>query len=182
MTASAIDTPRLVLTPISPDDAHEAYPAFADRALYRWMVGDPPADEAALREDFARLAAGCPRPGELWLNWLARRRDDGALVGWHQATVAGAHADIAWVTFAAHRRRGYAREGAHAVIAWLSGLGVREIAAQSDVRNDASCATASSLGFAPDAATIPESLRGEATVDRVWRLRLGARGEPKASG
>ena len=51
MTASAIDTPRLVLTPVSPDDAHEAYPAFADRGLYRWMVGDPPADEAALPSD-----------------------------------------------------------------------------------------------------------------------------------
>ena len=104
MTASAIDTPRLVLTPVSPDDAHEAYPAFADRGLYRWMVGEPPPDEAALRTTFERLAAGCPRPDELWLNWLARRRDDEALVGWHQATVTGTRADVAWVTFAAHRR------------------------------------------------------------------------------
>ena len=176
MTASALDTPRLVLAPISPADAHEAYPAFADRGLYRWMVGAPPADEAGLSEEFARLAAGCPRPGELWLNWLARRRDDGALVGWHQATVTGALAEIAWVTFAAHRRRGYAREGAAAVIAWLSGLGVREIAAQSDVRNAASGATAASLGFTPDAGTIAEMLHGEPTVDRIWRLRSDASG------
>ena len=61
-------------------------------------------------------------------------------------------------------------------------IGVREIAAQADVRNDASCATAASLGFVPDSATIPESLHGEATVDRVWRLRVDARGEPQAPG
>ncbi len=121
---------------------------------------------------FERLAAGCPRPDERWLNWLARRRDGEALVGWHQATVTGTRADVAWVTFATHRRCGYAREGAAAVIAWLAGFGVREIVAQSDVRNDASCATASSLGFVPDAGTIPETLHGEATVDRVWRLRV----------
>ncbi len=182
MTGSALDTPRLVLAPLSPGDAREAYPAFADRGLYRWMVGEPPADETALRNTFERLAAGCPRPDERWLNWLARRRDGEALVGWHQATVMGTRADVAWVTFAAHRRCGYAREGAAAVIAWLAGFGVREIVAQSDVRNEASCATASSLGFVPDAGTIPETLHGEATVDRVWRLRVGASMEPKASG
>ena len=182
MNVSALETPRLLLAPLSPDDADVAYPAFADRGLWALMTGEPPASVEALRGEFTRLAAGCPRPGERWLNWLARRRDDGALVGWHQATVTGAHADIAWVTFDAHRRRGYAREGAAAVIAWLSRTGVREVVAQSDVRNGASFATAASLGFEPDAGTISETLHGEATIDRVWRLRVGAWVEPGASG
>ena len=173
---STLDTARLVLAPLSAGDADEAYAAFVDRGLYELMVGEPPADPDALRARFAQLAAGCPRPGERWLNWLARTRDGGALVGWHQATVVGARADIAWVTFAAHRRHGYACEGAAAVIAWLRALGVREVVAQADARNAASGATAASLGFVADAGTSPETLRGEPTVDRIWRLRLEASG------
>lgn len=169
---SVLRTPRLALSPISPGDADAAFPEFADPGLYRWMTGAPPASAEALREEFARLAAGSPREGELWLNWLARRFDDGVLVGWHQATVIGTHADVAWVTFGGHRRRGYAREGAAAMIAWLAGRGVRDLVAQADLRNEASAATAASLGFVADARTVAESLRGEATVDRVWRLRV----------
>lgn len=175
MTA-VLETARLVLAPLAAGDADEAFAAFADRGLYELMLGEPPADVASLRERFARLAAGCPRPEERWLNWLARTRDASALVGWHQATVVGARADVAWVTFGAYRRCGYAREGAAAVIAWLAGLGVREVVAQADVRNAASGATAASLGFVPDAGTIPETLRGEPTDDRIWRLRLEASG------
>ena len=167
-------TARLALAPLSGDDADEAYPAFADRDLYRLMVGSAPADAGALRERFTRLAAGSPDPGERWLNWLARRRDDSTLVGWHQATVAGETGDIAWVTFAGHRRAGYAREGAAAVLAWLRGIGVREVIAQADLRNAGSNATAAALGFVPDPGTIDESLRGEPTVDRRWRILLDA--------
>ena len=61
-------------------------------------------------------------------------------------------------------------------LARLAGLGVHEVVAQADVRNAASGATAAALGFTPDAETIPETLRGEPTVDRIWRLRLEASG------
>ena len=165
-------TARLRLEPLGPAHADEAYPAFADEGLYALMVGEAPPDVATLRARFERLAAGCPRPGERWLNWLARRVGDGALVGWHQATVVGAKADIAWVTFAGHRRVGYAREGAAAVLRWLGEEGVSEVVAQADVRNAGSNATAKALGFVPDADTLAETLHGVATVDRVWRRSL----------
>jgi RimJ/RimL family protein N-acetyltransferase len=167
-----LESARLVLTPLRPADAERGFASFADPAIYRYMVGVPPADVDALREEFARLAKGCPRPDEIWANWLAWRRDDRALVGWHQATVTPPTASIAWVTFPAHRRAGYAREGAAAMIAWLATRGVTDVTAQSDERNVASWSTAASLGFAADAGTIAEELRGEATVDRIWRLRL----------
>ena len=51
--------------------------------------------------------------------------------------------------------------------------GVREVEAQSDERNVASRMTAGALGFVADAEPIAETLRGEATVDRVYRLKLG---------
>ena len=164
-------TARLVLEPVSPDHAGGAWAPFADEALYQYMVGAPPADEAALRAHFARLAAGSGRPDELWLNWLAFTHDDRRLVGWHQATLTAPSASIAWVTFPAHRRHGYAREGAAAVVAWLGARGAREIVAQCDERNMASRRTALALGFAEDPDPIAEELRGEATVDRVYRLR-----------
>ncbi len=171
-------TARLALEPLSAAHAEDAFAHFADAALYRYMTGEPPASVDALRRELARLAAGSGREGERWLNWLARRRDDGALVGWHQATLTGATASIAWVTFPSHRRSGYAREAAAAVVAWLAAQGAREIEAQSDERNLASRRTAEALGFVPDPAPIAETLRGEATLDRVYRLRVGAGNAP----
>ena len=171
--APPLATARLHLEPLAPDAADEAFAAFADPTLYRYMVGEPPADAAALRDEFTRLCAGSRDPEQRWCNWLARTREGAALVGWQQATIVGSTAWIAWVTFPRHRRAGFAREGAAAVVAWLLGLGVTEIVAQSDERNAASCATAASLGFVPDAAPIAETLRGEPTVDRVYRLRPG---------
>ena len=114
-----LSTARLVLEPLAADHACIAYRSFADKALYRYMVGSPPADERALHDHFARLAAGSGRPNERWLNWLAFGRDDRSLVGWHQATLTVPTASIAWVTFPGHRRHGYAHEGAAAVVDWL---------------------------------------------------------------
>ena len=171
-TPPVLTTARLRLEPLSPDAAADAFEAFADPRLYRYMAGEPPASALALRDEFARLCAGSRDPEQRWANWLAHARDGAALLGWQQATIVGTTAWIAWVTFVGHRRSGYAREGAAAVVAWLRTLGVEEIVAQSDERNAASCATAASLGFVPDAEPIAETLRGEATVDRVYRLRF----------
>ena len=167
-----LPTARLTLEPLAAGHAAVAYPAFADETLYRYMLGSPPADERALHDHFARLAAGSGRPDELWLNWLAFRRDDRSLVGWHQATLTAPSASIAWVTFPAHRKHGYAHEGAAVVVEWLLRQGAREIVAQSDERNTASRRTALALGFVEDPDPVAEELRGEATVDRVYRLRM----------
>jgi RimJ/RimL family protein N-acetyltransferase len=164
---------RLVLEVLSPAHSDSAFAGFADPDLYRFMSGEPPASADALRAEFARLAAGSGRDDELWLNWLAFRREDRALAGWHQATLTVPTATIAWVTFPAFRRSGYAREGAAAVIAWLATQGVGEIVAQSDERNAGSRRTAEALGFLPDPAPIAETLRGESTFDRVYRLWKG---------
>jgi len=164
---------RLALEPLDPAHADECFDAFADASLWVLMDGSRPASLAELRATYARLAAGCPRPAERWLNWIARDRASGAPVGWHQATIVGEHADIAWVTFSAQQRHGYAREGAMAVLDWLASIGVREVVAQSDLRNAGSRATALALGFEPDPGTIDADLHGEATVDQVWRKRLG---------
>lgn len=165
-------TRRLALEPLVAAHAAECYADFADPALYALMEGKPPASVEALAAEFARLAHGSGRAGEAWHNWIARASGSGRPVGWHQATVTGARADIAWVTFPAARRRGYAREGAAALLAWFASIGVAEVIAQADLRNAGSEATARALGFAPDPAPIASDLRGEATVDRVWRLRL----------
>ena len=170
MSVPRLATARLALEPLAAAHAHEAFAPFADVELYRFMPGVPPDDLDGLRDEFARLARGSGRAHEVWANWMARRRDDGTLVGWHQATLTAPSASIAWVTFGEHRRQGYAREGAAAVLAWLRKRGAREIVAQSDERNLASCRTALALGFVPDADAIPETLHGEATVDRVYRL------------
>ena len=132
--------PASCLEPLVPAHADAAYAAFADPALYRYMVGAPPRAPVALRDEFARSRAEAVDPDERWLNWLAFRRDDRALVGLAPGHARRRAASIAWVTFPAPSPRGVRarRRGGGRRVA-RDAQGVREIDAQSDERNVASC-------------------------------------------
>jgi len=97
---------------------------------------------------FTQLAAGrSPDGSETWLNW-AVRCNDGAYVGWVQATVVGETAIIGYDIFAEHWRKGYAREACTAMLASLqSDYRVKSARAIVDVENTASIGLLESLGF-----------------------------------
>lgn len=161
----AIDTERLVLTPLRPRDADEMSTVLADEALYVFTGGHPPTRDE-LRDRYERLAAGSPYPEQVWLNWIVRRRSDGAAVGTVQATVthrrpADDRAEVAWVVGVAFQGHGYAAEAARALVGWLRERGANPVSANIHPDHQASAAVATRAGL----IVTGDMLDGE----RVWR-------------
>ena len=144
----AIETTRLLLLPLHPDDATEMEAVVADPALYAFIGGSPPAAEA-LEARYRGWLLGAPRPEEAWHNWVMRLRDGGAAIGHLQATVldSGRTADIAWVVGTPWQRRGYATEAALALVEWLEATGVGVITAHVHPDNVASALVAGRAGL-----------------------------------
>lgn len=156
---------RLFLEPLCADHAVELAPLLNDQTLHAFIGGEP-ATVSELESRYERQSVGHSADGsEGWLNWVVRRRDDGAAAGTVQATLheeAGRLvADVAWVVVPAQQRRGFAREAAISMTGWLRDHGVRELIAHVHPDHAASQGVARALGLAPTDAR----LDGEV----VWR-------------
>ena len=112
---TTLTTARLVLTPLRQADADVMVDVLADRRLHEF-IGGQPASHAELHERYGRLDAGSPRPDEIWLNWVVRRRAGHTPVGTVQATVnrepGGWTAHVAWVIGLPWQGQGFASEAA----------------------------------------------------------------------
>lgn len=146
-------TPRLTLEPQVAGHADEMFGVLADPAIYE-IENEPPASAAWLRERYTRLESRRSRDGrEAWLNWVLRRADDGALIGYVQATVDGPRALVAYVLHSAHWGRGLAGEAVAAMIDHLAAAyGVSRLQAVLKRRNVRSLRLLGRLGFAPVAS------------------------------
>lgn len=111
-----LETPRLTLEPQTTAHAEAMFAVLADPAIYA-HENEPPVSVDSLRARFARLEARqSPDGRQQWLNWVLRRIDDGALIGFVQATVlADGAAYIAYVIGSAHWGRGLASEAVTAM-------------------------------------------------------------------
>jgi RimJ/RimL family protein N-acetyltransferase len=159
-----IVTQRLELRPLRPEDADDMMAVLADETLYAVTGGRPP-DLAALRERYTRQAVGHSQDGtETWHNWILRRRDDGAAIGFVQATVVDGTAELAWLVGVAWQGRGYATEAVRAVVDQLTTGGVGTITAHIAPGHRASEIVAERVGL----AVTNQIDDGE----RVWALDL----------
>jgi RimJ/RimL family protein N-acetyltransferase len=161
--AQRLVTERLELEPLRLDHAEEMAPLLGDARLHAFIGGEPPS-RAELRRRYERQVVGrSPDGRERWLNWIVRRRDGGAPAGTVQATVReddrGLTADVAWVIGAAHQGRGYAREAARAMAAWLRQAGVEVVIAHVHPEHHASMAVARALGLAPTGDIVDGEVR-----------------------
>jgi len=167
LAEAPIGTERLVLAPLRVADAEEMVAVLGDPALHEFIGGRPDTLEE-LRRRYAAMVAGPGRPGELWRNWVVRRRADSAAVGTAQATLIrhaeGWRAEIAWVVGVPWQGRGYATEAARALVAWLEAAGVGEIVAHVHPDHLASARVAAGAGLMATA--------DEVDGERVWRSRL----------
>nr|WSW67623.1 GNAT family N-acetyltransferase [Streptomyces sp. NBC_00995] len=140
-------TARLDALPLRVSYADEMAAVLAAPVLHTF-TGGAPATAEELRARYERQTAGSPDPDELWWNWVLRIRDEGRLVGYVQATVRGARAEVAWVTGAGWQGRGYAKEAARGLVAHLSGGGaVRTVVAHIHPGHAASAAVAAASGL-----------------------------------
>ncbi|MCG6872667.1 MAG: GNAT family N-acetyltransferase [Gammaproteobacteria bacterium] len=144
-----IDTDRLRLRPMEPDDAVAMFAVLRDPLLYAHTGGVPPESAETLHETYAaRQARRSPDGTALWLNWIARERTwPGDPVGYVQATVTADHAELAWVVGSPWQNRGYASEAASAIICWLRTLGCTTLRAKIHPRHAASQRVAARAGM-----------------------------------
>jgi RimJ/RimL family protein N-acetyltransferase len=160
-------TARLRLETLRVDDAGAMVAVLADPELYRFTGGEPPPLAALRRRYEAQVAGRSPDGREAWHNWIVRLADDGASIGFVQATVvddddgAGACADVAWLIGVPWQGLGYAAEAAGALVAWLLARGVTPVTAHVHPDHAASARVAERAGLS--ATTQIED--GE----RVWR-------------
>jgi RimJ/RimL family protein N-acetyltransferase len=157
-----ITTERLTLDPLRVEDADEMVTVLDDERLHEF-TGGRPATLAELRTHYARLLAGSPKPDEVWLNWIVRRRSDLQPVGTVQATLrdGGKTALVAWVIGVEWQKQGFASEAARALVDWLQEQGVHQIVARIHTAHVASGGVAASAGLEPT----EEEVGGE----QVWR-------------
>ena len=162
---STIVTDRLLLTSLIVDDAEEMAEVLADPALHEFTGGEP-ATLDDLRDRYRSWVAGSGRDSERWLNWIVRRRGDGAAIGTVQATVMNPDdepvAFVAWTIGVGWQRQGYATEATIALVEWLVDHGVDSIVAHIHPQHTASASVASRAGLRPTS----ELADGEV----VWRL------------
>jgi RimJ/RimL family protein N-acetyltransferase len=156
--APRLETLRLTLEPLRVEHAEEMVPVLADERLYAFTGGTPPTLEE-LRERYVRQASGRSPDGvERWLNWIVRRREDGAAIGFVQAAISEdpspVTAVLAWVLGARFQGLGYAREAALALAEWALSIGVPRLVAYIHPGHTASMAVARALGLAPTEARV----------------------------
>jgi RimJ/RimL family protein N-acetyltransferase len=165
---STITTDRLSLEPLRAEDAAEMAVVLDDERLHEF-TGGRPASADELRAHYERLVAGPARAGEVWLNWIVRRRADAQPVGTVQATLTERdgrrRASVAWVIGTEWQRQGFASEAARALVEWLRDEGAHEIVAHIHPDHRASAGVAAHAGLEPT----DEQIDGE----QVWRLPAG---------
>jgi RimJ/RimL family protein N-acetyltransferase len=142
--ARRFDTARLAMLPLQAEYAAEMAEVLADPNLYTFTGGEPPTVEA-LENRYRRQLAGPGRTDEHWLNWVIQYDDQ--LIGYVQSTVSGRTAEIAWVIGTDWQGRGYAKEAALGLVAWLNEQGVERIIAHVHPDHAASAAVTAAAGL-----------------------------------
>jgi len=159
-------TQTIVLEPLRAAHAIALYPLLADPDLWRFTDREPPASCEALAARYARLESRrSPDGRQAWLNWAVADAA-GGFVGFVQATVENACAEIAYVIGARFQGRGYATRAVRAMLVELKRHhAVSRFTASVDERNTASVRLLARLNFVLIDATATSSLRFERAAD-----------------
>lgn len=149
MPERVLETPRLLLEPLTAAHARAFYEPLMDERIYRFIPGGAPASLQALADRYKLLASRrSPDGSQAWLNWAVRLRANHEYVGRVEATVHNGKADIAYVFFPSSWGQGYARESCRRMVEHLfEDWRVVLVAAEIDERNLASVRLAEAIGL-----------------------------------
>jgi RimJ/RimL family protein N-acetyltransferase len=150
-----IETERLILRAFAPDDLDGLHAMRSRPDVVRYLYG-----EARTREEVADALAErmtqttLERDGDM-LALAIERREDGRLIGDLSLWLRSAHHRQGEIGFVVHpdaQGRGYAREGASALLDVAFGtLGLHRVYGRTDGRNDASASLMRRLGMRQEA-------------------------------
>lgn len=145
-----IFAPRLELRRTRVEDSAAIFTALCDPLMYLYVPRTAPLDVADVERRFARvIPETAPDRTDQWLNWTVWLRDGGAGLGTIEATVKPDNrVEIGYLFDPRVWRRGFAREAVGAMVDHLYQNGAASFEAVIDIRNTASKALVSSLGFA----------------------------------
>jgi RimJ/RimL family protein N-acetyltransferase len=144
----ALQTERLLLTPLRVADAIEMVEVLADPELYRFTGDSPPSIEE-LEHRYRAQVVGSSRKGEVWHNWILRLAESQIAIGFVQATVIGGSAELAWVVGVPWQGQGFATEAAGAMRQWLADHGTTQITAHIHPEHKVSGRVATAIGLRP---------------------------------
>ena len=178
-----IETERLLLRPITPDDVDDLHSYQSIPEVCRYIPPEPRTREQVLERINTTYRSALDEAGQ-YLNVAAERRADGRVIGdlvlfWHSAEHKSG--EIGYVFHPDVAGQGYATEACRAVLALaVEGLGLHRVTARIDARNRPSAALARRLGMRQEAHLIEnEWFKGEwtdeidfAILDREWQARV----------
>lgn len=170
-----LETPRLVLEPVTSGHAEELWRLWSDPELHRFVPSDPlPLETVRLR--CARWETRrSPDGKERWLNWLGRDKASSAVIAHFQAGIPErGPAAIAYMVARASQRKGYAAEGLAAMLDHLrDAQGVAEVKAWVDTRNVASQRLLAKLGLTKVASIAnADHFKGDVSDEFVYAKRF----------
>jgi ribosomal-protein-alanine N-acetyltransferase len=145
-------TARLIIEPLTVQHADQMFAGLSDTAGYVFLPEDPPLSIDILRERYRKLSTspGSPDGKETWHNWIIKKNDSLAAVGYLQAThiVQNNTALVSYFIFPEFWKLGFGYEA----VSWLVGhlffeLEVQKLLALVDTRNVSSINLLSKIGF-----------------------------------
>ena len=156
-------TDRLLIEPLGHEHADGLVASLSHESVGTFLGGPVITTVEALHTWIRQLALG---PSEQmaedhWWNWAVRRRDDGLILGYIQATGYAEWAEVAYVFGPETSGRGYATEAVDWLIEHLALGGRRELWAAIHHDNDASIRLIKRVGF----AQVPLAARSLASFD-----------------
>jgi RimJ/RimL family protein N-acetyltransferase len=166
-------TARLRIEQLTHAHVAQLAPALCDARVYDYVQGSWPENAVALKGKFERMLSGPAARKDKQLRWnfsVFRQSDDVGL-GRLEATIVGAHAEIAYLLGSEYWQQGYGTEAAQWLLSALQQAGLRTAYATIYPSNVASEALLKKLGFDEIFSGWPE-LYSMDEGDRVFRKKL----------
>jgi len=138
-----LETPRLILRQLTPDDLDDLVALDSDPAVMRYINGGRPTPREEMRDDYLPWWLAYYERGERWGFWAAIERESGRFLGWFhlrpQKTDPDDEPELGYRFIRDAWGKGFGTEGSRALIdKAFTELGARRVYATTMKVNDAS--------------------------------------------